>query len=337
VFTYKNIRKKIILGGVTPLIPIFRNPKGYAVLMYHRIIKDRMWYSDLIPTLSVKLNDFEKQISFFNKEYKIIPLSDMVSRINNNKKPDALYISISFDDGYADNYLLGGPILKKYNIKPTIFITTNFVEKNEIPYWDLLKIYAKINHGIFSFDNQHGKELRFDLKTIFEKRKFVDTASRLLKNDPEFGKDLLQFIKKKIPQKNLMDNQFFSWDLLNNIVQKDDCEIGCHTMSHPLLGLLKDSGKEEIGNSKKILENKLKIPITNFAYPFGGGNNVITSEVLLNIKNLGFKGAFTGQIGINSEKDNNFLLKRIGVLGGENLWELKSKILLANIVKYIYK
>ena len=56
-----------------------------------------------------------------------------------------------------------------------------------------------------------------------------------------------------------------------------------------------------------------------------------------NIKNSEFRGAFTGEIGINSEKDNNFLLKRIGVIGGEKLWELKSKILLANIVKYIYK
>ena len=334
---YRNFRKKIILGGVFPLIPLFRNSKGYAVLMYHRIVKDKMWYSDLIPTLSVKLNDFEKQISFFNKRYKIIPLSDMVNRINNNRKPDSFYLSISFDDGYADNYLLGGPILKKYNIKPTIFITTNFIENNEIPFWDILKIFAEINHDVFTFNDLQGKKIKFELKTIFDKRKFIDAVSRLLKNDPDYGKYLLQLIKKKIPNNNMKDIQFFSWDLLYKIVHQEDYEIGCHTKSHPLLGLLKDNGKEEIKNSKTILENKLNIPITNFAYPFGSGENVITSEVLLNIKNSEFRGAFTGEIGINSEKDNNFLLKRIGVLGGEKLWELKSKILLANIVKYIYK
>lgn len=93
---------------------------GYQIpiLMYHRIIKktEKCEYP-----WSVNEVLFEEQMDYLNKNgYKSIFLSEL-GNININK-PKEKYIILTADDGYADNYELMYPILKKYKIKMNIFL-----------------------------------------------------------------------------------------------------------------------------------------------------------------------------------------------------------------------
>jgi peptidoglycan/xylan/chitin deacetylase (PgdA/CDA1 family) len=51
------------------------------------------------------------------------------------------------------------------------------------------------------------------------------------------------------------------------------CTIGAHTITHPFLNTALNS-KEEIVQSKIILENKIKKEVHHFAYPYGGPTTV---------------------------------------------------------------
>ena len=65
-------------------------------------------------------------------------------------------------------------------------------------------------------------------------------------------------------------------------------EIGAHTLTHPKLA--KISEKEqfmEISESKRILKQNLQIPITSFAYPFGGKDSFDKTTVDL-VKKAGY-------------------------------------------------
>lgn len=68
------------------------------------------------------------------------------------------------------------------------------------------------------------------------------------------------------------------------------CTIGAHTVSHPMLCRVKNS-REEIRESKEILEKLLGHPVHYFAYPFGQPSSVSSKTIRL-AREAGFDAAF---------------------------------------------
>lgn len=93
-----------------------------GILLYHSIGDENFFFS-------TTLKSFESQMDYIKQAgYKVIPLVDLCKRIVNNEELSDV-ISITFDDGYVDNYTRAFPILKRYNFPFTIFIPTNFIGK----------------------------------------------------------------------------------------------------------------------------------------------------------------------------------------------------------------
>ena len=95
-----------------------KNSDKLPILMYHyvrdvNINKDLLWYN-----LSVSPELFEKQIKYLNDfSYKTVNSEDIINK--NIIEKDILLV---FDDGYKDFYTKAFPILKKYNLKASVWI-----------------------------------------------------------------------------------------------------------------------------------------------------------------------------------------------------------------------
>lgn len=100
----------------------------YVVLTYHRVnnLKD--------DKVGVRTKDFENQIQYLHENCNIIRLDDLNDIKLSSDKPNVI---ITFDDGYKDNYTEAFPILKKYNLQATFFITTDYIETTRKFSWDL--------------------------------------------------------------------------------------------------------------------------------------------------------------------------------------------------------
>ncbi len=91
------------------------------VLMYHAV-SDNRWGID---SLFVSPSAMEEQLRYLTENgYTPIWFEDLAN-VNRIEKP----IILTFDDGYGDNYTELLPLLKKYNVKATVFMITGSIGK----------------------------------------------------------------------------------------------------------------------------------------------------------------------------------------------------------------
>ena len=92
------------------------------VLMYHRVSSDPS--RDI---LSVTPFSFAEQMKWLREEgYTVLPVEEALSRLDEGTLPDRA-ISITFDDGYRDNFEEAFPVLSRYRMPAMIFPVTGFV------------------------------------------------------------------------------------------------------------------------------------------------------------------------------------------------------------------
>src|SRR3989344_460756 len=101
------------------------------ILLYHRVAESE----NDINRLSVSLENFENQLAYLSKKFKIISLNELTDDLKNNKLKRNSVV-ITFDDGYADNLYNALPILEKHKVPATIFITTGKVGDNSPFFWE---------------------------------------------------------------------------------------------------------------------------------------------------------------------------------------------------------
>lgn len=104
------------------------------ILMYHWFRSEGTSSFSCSPQLEITPQLFELQMQLLKKQgYQSMPLKAAVSRENKADLP-ARPIVITFDDGTADFFEFGKPVLKKYGFSATIFIVTGCVGKENS--WD---------------------------------------------------------------------------------------------------------------------------------------------------------------------------------------------------------
>ncbi len=147
------------------LISLFLKPKCVSVLMYHTVSNDERFF-----TVSPEM--FKKQIKFLiNKKFNITFLDNFKLGYKN--------VAITFDDGYEDNYINVFPLLKKYNIKVTIFLVTDLV--GEYGYLNWEQINEMKNSGLVEFgchtlshSNLTKVSKEFLIKELVESKKIIE-------------------------------------------------------------------------------------------------------------------------------------------------------------------
>lgn len=130
--------------------------KTIPVLTYH-CIDDKPWS---IKSLFVSVKDFDRQMKYLrDNNYTPIDFGQLKDAQNINKP-----VIITFDDGYEDNYTKAYPILKKYNMKATIFVISGYINKKwYLKASQIKKMTDLVDFQDHTFDHPH-------LKSISSKR-----------------------------------------------------------------------------------------------------------------------------------------------------------------------
>ena len=121
-------------------VQINEKPMSIPILMYHHFELDKNKTNDM----TVYKSDFERQMKYLKKNgYTAINTKDLEKFIKGEKTLPTKPVMITADDGYRSNYNIMYPILKKLNMKSTIFIIGKSIDnskntQNKIPSltWD---------------------------------------------------------------------------------------------------------------------------------------------------------------------------------------------------------
>jgi len=96
--------------------------KKVPILVYHNIMDH---YDSQQSLVHISPAEFEEHMSAINDAgFKTITFQDYYHYVVNNRQLPEKPIIITFDDGYYSNYEYAYPILKKLDMKATIFVIT---------------------------------------------------------------------------------------------------------------------------------------------------------------------------------------------------------------------
>lgn len=105
---------------------IMPDTAGIPVLVYHAIGSEEE--SRLSAYICVSADNFEMQMEYLVEQgYYFATLDEIVKYVKSEINLPQKTVAITFDDGFQNNYKYAFPILKKRNIRATVFINTSFI------------------------------------------------------------------------------------------------------------------------------------------------------------------------------------------------------------------
>ena len=241
------------------------------ILIYHRVADDPV-DSQL---LAVSPENFEGHLQELVDKYRVVPLHQILAEaLSSSISPNT--VALTFDDGYADNLISALPLLEKYGLHATIFITSGMIGSDREFWWDALeRIFVTSPNLPFGLKVAYsGGTFDLGLTTPQERLKAMDELSAFLKEQPH--EEIAPFIDSLYNWAGITTKQARPSHLIVNTEQlkklsaSPSIEIGSHTITHTRLSSLSpEKQRYEIRHSREQIENIIKKPVRLLSYPFG--------------------------------------------------------------------
>ncbi len=235
-------------------------------LLYHRIADkhEQSWLeAGGVPSTSPEA--FENHLQVLRRlGAKFFTLQDLAD--GQFPASNEVGISITFDDGFADNFSRAMPLLDKYHAKGVFFVTTNVIEASS-PLWDhelcwFMQFHGARDYAAKAFRNLTGKCCSSD--DVAWRIRHIATQSEAL--------EVIQTLRQNFASLPKADaaKLYCSWTDLRNAMSLGH-EIASHTVSHPMrYGLDQTTFLQELMESKKFLEAGLGDRVVSISFPFNG-------------------------------------------------------------------
>ena len=295
-------------------------------LMLHRIDSPDshgIWYNQ---HLKLSPQTIEKMISYARKKKcKFVSIDEMEEAIR-KKKDVRRWISITFDDGYRDNYINGTPLFRKLNVPYTIYVCTKMVKGEMLYWWELLEQMV-LNNDEVILKNGH----IFDCSTKEKKEQaFLDIREIILNLPQDDLEDRLRDLFNKYDVSFDFGNKDLglTWNQIKELSKDPLATIGNHTYSHLAFTGCSDEGiYADIEHAAQEMRNKTGLEMSHFAFPFGEATAVSQHDVEL-VKRFGFKTSATTKDGLVCYGTDPLELPRIFVT--EKNWKQVIDRIVAN-------
>ena len=276
--------------------------KKAVILMYHQICRKATdpW------ELAVDPENFHGQLEFLKKNFEVVSLADLVNALRKRRLKRNM-LAITFDDGFADNYIHAAPLLEWHQVPATFFFATDPLRKPQYYWWDVLEsIIFHAHHLPPALCSEiGGTRLQFQFhrgSTLTNQQ--VSEIAQWTYGKPVNNERVALYLRiwnllkpLSADHQNRVLEDLRQWAGLEHFSCRHGATMqlyqmmrlsknplfafGAHSVSHAMLAAHNEyEQKLEIEQSKSFIEKALGKPINSFAYPYGNFNNV-TKDLLV--------------------------------------------------------
>ncbi len=309
---------------------LYAAPRRLTVLSYHRVDDaSKPGFDTFKPNVSATPSAFRQQMEYVKRHYNVIRCEDLASWLQGQCDLPPRAALITFDDGYGDNFTYAYTVLQDLGLSATIFLCTGHIGTDVPFYWDLAAY-------CFAHAQMNGAEL--PLMGLAEwkdaasrdrlEKQWVERAKRRSEGERNAAlEELARVLDVHIPT-GAFNELYLNWDQVREL-SNNGIEMGAHTVSHPILAAISlDRARNEVAASKERIEAEIGKPVTSFAYP-NGGQEDLSPGVIDMLRGTGLELAFTlmpGPTGYSTVRSAPFAIRRIFVSRLDTLDRFAAKL-----------
>jgi peptidoglycan/xylan/chitin deacetylase (PgdA/CDA1 family) len=311
------VKQAIYRSGLLGLWRTRRRTNTALILRYHSVGgEDGSVPSYIDPSLCVPRSAFEQQMQFLREYYTPMSLDQLYEAIAEGHPFPPRAVVITFDDGYRDNCSYALPILRKYGLPATFYITAGCVDAGDVLWTSKLRYYFMATHER-ALHLRHPKLQLLDLSSDHARQASYAQTVALIKSvgRRQGGDAVFQEVEAALKVTNLdpLKGSMLSWEEIQEM-SRAGMGIGAHALTHPNLpGLPPEAAEAEVAGSKALIEGRANVPVRHFAYPNGRGVSHFNDAVREIVRAAGFLTSVTSINGPVGRIDDLFTLRRVGV------------------------
>lgn len=259
----------------------FRSARGSRMLIYHGICQH---HPTQFNPIFLTDKTFEAHLQLYKKYCNVISLDDYYrGNFSNNR----FNICITFDDGYANNYKYALPLLQKYGMPATFFITAIRDAGYDILWNDFLGIASKFGPKTIEYKS------RTYYKGQYDKYISSTTGLRLVDELRDAGfaekEEMIRTLHPMVPFKNdaaWTDHWLqMTEEEIKNLSRSSLVTIGAHGFYHNDLSRINLADAiPEMQRNRQYLQNLTGTPVNSFAFPYGSHTRPLVAAA----KQLGY-------------------------------------------------
>lgn len=292
-----------VARGTLGILGAVKSPR-LSILIFHRVHRN----TDNIFLREPDAARFDHLMRFVAPTYRVMTLGKALTCLaQDNLPPRALVIT--FDDGYADNADVALPILQRYGLTASFFVSTGFLDGGRMWNDSVIECLRACRHdkidlepfGLGVLPLATAKDRRQAIEQLLLNIKYLKLSER---------ENAVVRLQQLCNVPNLPTNLMMRAEQVKTL-QCAGMEVGAHTINHPILTTLTlAQAEDEIVQGRNQLQSIIDAPVDVFAYPNGKPGLDYDQTHLSLLKANGFRGAVSTATGVSQAGDDLFQLPR---------------------------